>query len=78
MIPSLPEGLVGRTEAARKALAERRLALREIEGARRSAEEAQSEINFFSTPQSFKEMEQANAAQQNAIREKRWLDCLRA
>jgi chromosome segregation protein len=64
MVPSLPAGLVERTEATRKLLAERRLALREIEKARLSAEEVQPEFIFFNSPDSLKEIEHATKAQE--------------
>jgi DNA repair exonuclease SbcCD ATPase subunit len=74
MVPSLPAGLAERTEATRRLLAERRLALREIESARLSAEEVQPEFNFFNSQESIKEIEQADSAQETALREKALAD----
>jgi len=66
IVPPLPTDLVERTEATRKLLAERRLALRDIERARLQAEEAQPELTFFNSPGALKEIELAKAAQEVA------------
>jgi len=68
--PGLPTGLVERTEATRKLLAERRLALRDIENARLLAEDVRPELTFFNSPDAVKEVEQAKVAQEAAVKAK--------
>jgi DNA repair exonuclease SbcCD ATPase subunit len=70
IVPPLPAGLIERIEATRKLLAERRLALRDIEKARLLAEEVQPELAFFNSPDALKEIEQAKAAQEAAVKAK--------
>jgi chromosome segregation protein len=71
---SLPSGLAEKTEAVRKLIAERRLALRDLESARLSVEELQAELTFFNSPESQKEIELARVAQEAALREKTLAD----
>jgi chromosome segregation protein len=66
--------LAEKTEAVRKLIAERGLVLRELENARLSVEELQSELKFFSSSESQKEIEFARAAQEAALREKTLAD----
>jgi DNA repair exonuclease SbcCD ATPase subunit len=70
IVPPLPADLVERTEATRKLLAERRLALRDIEKARLLAEEVQPEVTFFNSPDALKEIAQATATQEAAVKAK--------
>jgi DNA repair exonuclease SbcCD ATPase subunit len=74
LAPSLPSGLSEKTDAVRKLIAERRLVLRELENARLSVEELQSEVTFFDSPASQKEIELARVAQEAALREKTLAD----
>jgi chromosome segregation protein len=74
LAPSLPSGLSEKTDAVRKLIAERRLVLRELENARLSVEELQSEVTFFDSPESQKEIELARVAQEAALREKTLAD----
>lgn len=72
--PSLPSGLVEKTEALRKLIAEKRLVLRELESARLSVEELQPELMFFNSSASQKEIELARVAEETAVREKTLAD----
>src|SRR5579859_1191163 len=74
LAPSLPAGLVEKTDALRKMIAERRLVLRDLESARLSVEERQAELTFFDSPESQQEIELARAAQEAALREKTQAD----
>ena len=69
LAPSLPSELAEKTEALRQLIAEKRLALRELESARLSVEELQPELKFFNSPDSRNEIEIARAAQEAALRQ---------
>ena len=63
---SLPNELGERTEALRGLIAEKKLALREIESVRLLAEELLPEITFLNSPDAQAEMEAAQLALENA------------
>src|ERR1019366_269489 len=74
LAPSLPSGLAEKTDAIRKLIAERRLALRELEAARLSIEELQAELTLFNSSEFQREIELARLAQESALREKTLAD----
>src|ERR1019366_6922903 len=74
LAPSLPSGLAEKTDAIRKLIAERRLALRELGAARLSIEELQAELTLFNSSEFQREIELARLAQESALREKTLAD----
>lgn len=74
LIPFLPEGLSDRAEAVRTYIAERRIAMREVEAARRSSEELLPEFAFWRSPEGVDSIERASAEQDAAQKEKQFAD----
>jgi chromosome segregation protein len=66
----LPEGLAERTEVVRRFISDRRLVIRELEGARTNAQELLPEIQSLSSPESAAENEQARVAREQAAVQK--------
>jgi DNA repair exonuclease SbcCD ATPase subunit len=63
---SLPSGLKERIEALRSYIAEKRLALREIERARSSVQDLQGEIAFWNSPEAEEQIANAESMVQSA------------
>lgn len=74
LLPSLPAGLAERTEALRKYISERKIALREIETARMSSEELLPEIKFVNSPEAQVAIDGARADRENASKQKELAD----
>jgi len=70
LLPELPTGLSERTETVRKAIADKRVSLRDLENARTVAEALQSEIEIVNSSNFHAAMESAQTAIEAAIREK--------
>jgi len=70
LVPGLPEGLAEKTEAIRKTIADKRVALRELERARLDSEELLPDIAFFASPGTLVAIEAARAAQEVALQAK--------
>jgi chromosome segregation protein len=70
LAPGLPEGLAEQTEAIRKTIADKRVALRELERARAVAEESLPDIAFFASPDASAAMAAAREEEEVAVQAK--------
>ena len=70
LAPSLPASIGARTEAVRRLVADQKIALREIEGARLESEQIGQELAFFNSPEGAAQIYAARVAQEDADRQK--------